>query len=192
MIFFIADLHLGHLNKHGGIIAFCKRPFTSIPEMDTEIIKRWNETIGPEDVVYVLGDFAYRNKIPIKVYAQQLNGHKHLIRGNHDKHSDQTYLDAGFESVQEVLYLTYENQEIVLFHYPILSWKHRGKGAWHLYGHMHERIEELMEKRKAYNVGVDTNGFRPISFEQLKPIMILRDAKTQENSIRSDTTQTST
>ena len=53
MLFFTSDLHLGHAN----IIRYCDRPFANVGEMDAELIRRWNETVGEEDVVYFLGDF---------------------------------------------------------------------------------------------------------------------------------------
>jgi calcineurin-like phosphoesterase family protein len=51
--FFTADEHYGHAN----IIIYCNRPFTSVDEMDAEIIRRHNEMIGPKDVVIHAGDF---------------------------------------------------------------------------------------------------------------------------------------
>lgn len=45
-IFFTADHHFGHAN----IIKFSERPFESMEEMNEELIKRWNEKIGKDDV----------------------------------------------------------------------------------------------------------------------------------------------
>ena len=44
--FFTADEHYGHTN----IINYCDRPFSSVEEMDAEIIKRQNELVGPQDM----------------------------------------------------------------------------------------------------------------------------------------------
>ena len=54
--FVISDLHLGHKN----IIKLCDRPFKSLEEMDNVIINNWNKVVTDEDIVYVLGDFAYK------------------------------------------------------------------------------------------------------------------------------------
>jgi calcineurin-like phosphoesterase family protein len=52
--------------------------------MDRAIVKRWNERVTPQDLVYHLDDFAFDDHDP---YLELLNGQKHLILGNHD-HSD--------------------------------------------------------------------------------------------------------
>ena len=56
--FLVADLHLGHAN----IIKYCNRPFSSVEEMNDALISNWNNTIGEEDRVFFLGDFALGSK----------------------------------------------------------------------------------------------------------------------------------
>ena len=51
--YFIADTHFGDER----IRRYENRPFSTVSEMDSEMIKRWNETITSDDTVYVLGDF---------------------------------------------------------------------------------------------------------------------------------------
>ena len=41
--------------------------------------------VTDKDQVYILGDFAFKNEIPVSEYTKRLKGHLHLIRGNHDK-----------------------------------------------------------------------------------------------------------
>lgn len=45
MIFFTADLHLGHEN----IIKLCQRPFKNIEQMDNALIQNWNAVVKEED-----------------------------------------------------------------------------------------------------------------------------------------------
>lgn len=81
-IFFTSDLHFGHEN----VIGFDNRPFSSVEEMDAELIKRWNEKVSAGDLVYVLGDFIWKtrnNDAP--ALLNSLNGQKYLIKGNHDR-----------------------------------------------------------------------------------------------------------
>ena len=40
-VFFTADLHFGHEN----VIKFDNRPFESVKETDTELMRRWNNKV---------------------------------------------------------------------------------------------------------------------------------------------------
>ena len=82
-IFFTSDNHFGH----GNIIKYCERPFSSVTEMDAEMIRRWNHAVKENDIVYHLGDFTLLNAKKAAEYFLQLNG-KIRILGNtwhHDK-----------------------------------------------------------------------------------------------------------
>jgi len=82
MIFYTADLHLGHAN----VIRHCERPFQDADEMDEELIERWNRKVHKNDTVYIVGDFIFRCHRPPEEYFDLLKGKKHLILGNHDKY----------------------------------------------------------------------------------------------------------
>ena len=55
-IWFISDTHFGHNN----IIEYCRPHFASIDEMESAIIENWNKAVKPGDLVYHLGDFAWK------------------------------------------------------------------------------------------------------------------------------------
>ena len=76
--FFTADHHFGHAN----IIKYTNRPFTNIEEQDRILIQNWNSVVGPNDMVYYLGDFCFRD---FNKYFHALNGKIIFIEGNHDK-----------------------------------------------------------------------------------------------------------
>jgi len=48
------------------------------------------------------------------------------------------------------------------------TWFKSHYNSWHLFGHSHGRLEPI---GKSLDIGVDANGFRPVSFEQVKKIM---------------------
>jgi calcineurin-like phosphoesterase family protein len=82
--FFYSDPHFSHknicvfTNRDGSKV----RPFDNEQEMDEELVRRFNNKVGPKDKVYFLGDVAI-NRRGLDVLAR-LNGDKVLIRGNHD------------------------------------------------------------------------------------------------------------
>ena len=166
MIYFTSDQHFGHRN----IIRFCNRPFFSAGEMDTALIRLWNEKVKETDTVYILGDLMYRNENPPEYYLGQLKGKKHLVLGNHDENWIGKVNTADwFESVSEFCTFSDGQHRITACHYPMLAWPDQ---SYMLFGHIHNNIDPdiwpvIRASDKLLNVGVDINGFAPVSFAEL-------------------------
>lgn len=79
--YFVSDTHFSHKN----ILEYCNRPFKNVDHMDEEIIRRWNETVEPEDTVYHLGDIALGPIEQSLPKIERLNGYKIAVLGNHDR-----------------------------------------------------------------------------------------------------------
>lgn len=158
-IFFCADTHF----QHTRIISYCSRPFATIEEMDKRLIENWNDLVSAKDVVYHLGDFAWRD---VAYYRKQLNGEIHLILGSHDK--DIQNLERCFASVSNLKEIVIEGQLIVLCHYAMRTWRASHYNSWQLFGHSHRRLKP---EGKQWDVGVDNNNFKPVSFEEIKRII---------------------
>ena len=142
MNYFISDLHFGHVNCLG----FDNRPFTTIDEHDKTLIENWNNTVGCDDDVYILGDISWYNVTKTIEIFNQLNGNKHLIIGNHDsKLLKSRELRNLFVEIRDYKEITLDNGTgIVLSHYPIVCFKNHFYGWYHLYGHVHISFEENM------------------------------------------------
>ena len=69
--------------------------------------------------------------------------------------------------VKEIAEVNIRNQPIVLCHYAMRVWHHSGRGAWQLYGHSHGKLPSA-EGSRSMDVGVDTNDFRPYSFDEIR------------------------
>jgi calcineurin-like phosphoesterase family protein len=151
MIYFTADLHLGH----SSIIKHCSRPFLSVAEMDAAIVEAINETVLAKDTLWVLGDFAFRGRDPSHYREQIKCRNVHLILGNHDRRTK--CMKAGFSSVSDVAEISVGKQRIWLSHYAHRSWPASHRGAWHLYGHSHGKLDADDKSREidALDVGVD-------------------------------------
>lgn len=173
MVFFTADLHLFHAN----IIKYCRRPFSSVDEMNDTIIRNWNRVVGPHDYVYNIGDFGFfRTKQQLGEILDALNGYKLFLQGNHDKKV--ASLGLRFEG-GNLIKTKVEGQEIVLCHYAMRVWENSHHGSWHLYGHSHGTLPELLNSL-SFDVGVDCWNFTPISFEQVKEIMTIKTKRIKE------------
>lgn len=84
MVYFTADLHLGHRN----IIKYCNRPFSSVEEMNQTLIDNINETVKEEDTLVCLGDVAMCSKSELRKWLSQIKCQdRHLLLGNHDRMS---------------------------------------------------------------------------------------------------------
>ncbi len=165
-IFFTSDHHFDHAN----IIKYCHRPFDSVEHMNEEMVKRWNERISDEDLVFYLGDFSL-SFAAVQKYLPRLKGEKHLISGNHDKthpcHKAKAkkyhklYLECGFSSVTHENMLRTNEELFLLHHLPyrnaniderFLNYYPEDNGLWLLHGHVHTHWNI---KGHMINVGVD-------------------------------------
>lgn len=187
MIYFTSDLHLGHANA----ISFTRRPFSGVEEMNRRLIQNINDTVSVEDELWIVGDFAYKTgREEVRMLRKQILCRRvHLVYGNHDKDYSADHI---FQSVQHYKELKTEYGRVVLFHYPILEWSAAHYGSIHLHGHLHSTGEynaENLKKKLAdrlscghspkhadlplriYDVGVDANGYRPISLQRIAELM---------------------
>ena len=163
--FFTADNHFGHTN----ILRFTNRPFSSVEEMDEELIKRWNERIKVNDLVYHLGDFSLLSHKYVNKYFDRLNGKINLVPGGHDKrwirHAN------NFENVTilpALVTIKHNSFPIVLCHYPMLTWDRSHYGSIHFHGHSHGAIPN---EGNRMDVGVDTNDFYPYKLDEIMEII---------------------
>lgn len=156
-IFFTADQHFGHAN----IIKLCSRPFSCLVEMDEVLIDAWNSVVGDTDVVYVVGDFAYKSAADPASYFKRLRGSKHLLVGNHDC-SKTKHLP--WVSVGETVIREFHGTRLHVHHYPLREWQGYYQRAVHLHGHTHGSIPNMPG---SIDVGVDSHGFKPWSIEEI-------------------------
>lgn len=167
-VYFTSDTHFGHK----AILKLSRRPFASIEAMDAALAANWNAAIAPGDIVYHLGDFSFRNARPVPDYLAALNGEVHLIVGNHDGGTLKRHAES-FASVNQIREIDVNGQAIVLCHYPMREWHACWRGAWHLYGHVHGRLNHK-PLGHSLDVGVDSNRFRPWSFEDIEALFAAR------------------
>ena len=177
-IYFTADTHFGRDDFFNE--GYTERPklWKNAQEMDEALIKSWNETVGREDTVFLLGDFSnYDDPIKNQRIWNKLNGKKKLIVGNHDtlKRIDERNFPFGKIAFPSCITVNTANWELFLTHFPCIDWTNKCKWingeqvdySIQLYGHVHDNPVPELEGKRAYNVGVDNNNFRPISLDEI-------------------------
>jgi len=172
-IFFVADLHFDHPK----IVRICNRPVPltenldiAIPEQkkrlnelhnDWLIREVYNKYIDRKDEVYILGDVSLYPKNDAEKIIDRLHGNKHLIVGNHDGNIAHSTRFCEITQRKDFRYKRFGlDLEIILDHYPIVSWKNKIHGSFMLYGHVHGRLGNLpLEIEKflgfIWDVGID-------------------------------------
>ena len=193
-LWFTSDTHFWHEN----IIKFCDRPFRNAEEMNSELIRRWNETVPEDGIVFHLGDFCHGSSKQWNEILDSLHGRIYLILGNHDMKHYRGGDTARFEYVTQQMTIRVGAQQIILNHNPFLCYGGSYRNVWQLFGHVHSgpfsrtgldhpRLKVLFPRQ--YDVGVDNNGYRPVSFEDVKRIIETQVANARkEYGIPEETT----
>ena len=170
-LFLTSDSHYGHYH----ICKYCHRPFQSRSEMDQTLIKNWNSVVPEDGIVVHCGDFMLPHNEDIKEYNKYLNllhGRVLLIRGNHDLASLDWVSDK-LIAVRDQAMIVVDGVKIFAQHYPCAAFN----GDYHVYGHIHTLADGTcygidgdvtkMMRKNTYDVGVDQNGYTPVSYWQL-------------------------
>ena len=170
-VFLVSDTHFGH----AGVCKFMRddgftklRPWDNPEEMDEEMVKRWNETVRPNDKVYHLGDVVINRKA-LNI-MRRLNGDKVLIRGNHDIFRLEDYTPF-FRDIRGYHVMN----GMILSHIPVHE-ESLGRFGTNIHGHLHaNRVkmkdpfgyrESVVDPRYRC-VCVEQTDFRPILFEDV-------------------------
>ena len=146
-----ADPHFGD----AGIRAFFDRPFATVVAMDAAMLARLTERVGPEDDLWIIGDFAMP-ELAERIF-RAVPGRKHLVRGNHDPDE---LLALDWTSIHDLVEVQDGELRFVLCHYPLMTWNGVRDGAINLFGHVHTNWQGADNQ---VNVGVDCWDFAPVT-----------------------------
>lgn len=165
MDWFTADTHA----YHDKIIKACGRPFESGDQMTVALAETLNAHVKPTDRLFHLGDFCWKGTKKWAEFRAMINCRQiFLIRGNHDK--------VGLNDTHgwfAAIFDLYEWDGIVMCHYPLETWSKMQHGNIHLHGHCHGLLGESLFKLRM-DVGVDPQGYRPISRDEVAEAMSQR------------------
>lgn len=191
---FTSDLHLGHVNMRKW--RALEDRYATMDEFNDEVIRRFNDNVGPDDTVMILGDVCMGKMADTLPLVERLNGRKLLIPGNHDRNWlgnrkrvtevhdwPAKYEAVGLEPMLPGIYDIDGLGEVKMDHFPYRNkpngrdterhfdealWQPDDDGHWLLHGHVHH---EWTQWGRMINVGMDAWGGYPVSTEVLAAVM---------------------
>lgn len=150
-------------------------PQTNVTYMNEWLIHLWNLRVRKDDHIWFGGDLAMGRRADAQDIFGRLNGHKHLVRGNHD---NKVIEKLGWESVHDIVQVRSGDALFVICHYPFEVWDRAHHGAIHLHGHSHGNLKTFLPRR--FDIGVDGIGWQgPVS-----PQQIIEMAKRPEHTYK--------
>lgn len=187
-LFFTSDLHFDHFN----ICSYCERPFSNRKEMNEALINNWNSVVPSDGVVVCCGDFMLQHKIDVQGYLKKmskLNGNILLCRGNHDMIPLSSVKNKNLIAVVDIANIDVDGKRIMASHYPMMCFP----GDYQVFGHIHTLkdgkvhgldsfVPDLLSYNQ-YDVGVDQNNYKPISYFELMDIFSKRKNEKISNNI---------
>lgn len=154
-VWFISDTHFGHANALKFLCDDGKpmRSFDNVQAMDEHMVACWNSVVKPQDKVYHLGDVVInKNYLPTLF---RLNGHKRLVRGNHDIFPTKTFMEY-FEEIYGVR--VFAEFGFVCSHIPIHT---ESLSRWKLNVHGHLHCNTVMLPDELHMDGTITKSIDP-------------------------------
>jgi calcineurin-like phosphoesterase family protein len=168
-IFVTGNMQFGRAS----IISKLKRPFSSLEEMHSELVSRWNSVVGPNDVVYHCGNFAWDPETA-ETFLRMLNGRIYLVPGENDHAILDLTANRSMPKNSVVInrIVELDEAEAVLTYWPLAAWPKQGKNYYNIHGFMNKK--HLSDwKTKSCNVACDLWGFKPMEIQVVKEIVEL-------------------
>lgn len=162
---FIGDTHFYHEN----IISYENRPFSSVHDMNSTLIKNWNLKVGKNDRIIVVGDFCFHANKYAQEILEQLNGYKVLIMGNHDTISPKTFLSAGFDEVSR--YPILFDKFFLISHEPLYI--NSNMPYANIFAHVHGNPAFADFSNQTFCVSVERKelNYFPIEYDRIRNLM---------------------
>lgn len=151
MIYIITDTHLYHENI---------KKYSNRPDNFEKLIRdNWIKTVTDKDTVIHLGDITFQQKAIKEIGSY--SGRKILIRGNHDRESNEFYLENGFILVAEELVLDMNRIRILFTHRP----KFNHSADINIHGHQHN-LSVYDSSRLYFPMSIEHAGYKPIALSE--------------------------
>jgi len=166
-VFLISDTFFGRN------LAAVERGFESVEEMEDNMIDLWNETVGEDDVVYHLGNFAW-DPISAETAINFLKGKIYFVSGKCDTFLPTISLvKTGVHTLFTNQIGTMKDHNFIFSHWPMLDWP--GKENGFMQFHAGEEPTNIKEQR--INVNCKNWGLKPVALDAILDIIEITNKK---------------
>lgn len=171
-IYITSDLHFCHNQP----FIYEPRGFSNVEEMNEGIVQRINKVVRPEDELWILGDLMLNDTDQGIALMRQLNGHIHLVLGNHDTNNRIDLYKRELPNVTIEGFgarLKYRGYQFYLSHYPTLvenfdSEEPLNRQVINLCGHSHtQNWYHDLDHGLIFHCEVDTNNCYPWDLDRI-------------------------
>lgn len=189
--YIMSDPHYMHTNINVGCTKWASgatRPYNSPEEMSETLVNNVNETVGRDDWLISLGDWAFGGADKVEEFCQRLRCRNIIhVYGNHDQAGNFEYHPGEdrwvrrkssrftpelFTLTADYLEFRYKKVLYCCMHYPLASWNESGRGSICLSGHCHGNLDPSMRRGRSFDMGVDVPrwNFRPVRLPDIHAI----------------------
>lgn len=160
-ILILADTHF----NHEAMKTLEHRPLN----YDALIKSNWKKLVKPEDTIIHLGDVILARASELKDILADLPGTKILVKGNHDWHGNNWYLEKWFNFVCDKIEMTINNINVIFTHAPIWlnDWEINIHGHWHMSDQTRYSHDNLSEEWFYSLYSPMENNFKPVLLDNL-------------------------
>jgi calcineurin-like phosphoesterase family protein len=161
-IFFTSNQQFGRPNA----ISIYNRPFENVELMNNHLIENWNSVVGSNDIVYVLGNFAWDPNTAEQVISK-LNGTLIMVEGEYDQSivdlKNRKLLPKN-SAIIEPIFASHLEQ-LSISYWPMHEWPGKSIGYYHFHGYP-DKAYKTDHTKKIVNVSCDFWGYKPFSLEK--------------------------
>jgi len=135
-VYLITDTHF----NHDKMVEYCGRP-----KDFEDLIYKSLKSLPADCILIHLGDICIGNDDVVHRHINQATGatiKKILVKGNHDRKSNNWYLEHGWDFVCDKFEDTYFGKKIMFSHVPTVD---DGEFDINIHGHFHNTLHRLLE-----------------------------------------------
>lgn len=171
-IWVTSDWHFCHERE----FLFGPRGFKSADEANEEVIRRHNEVVGENDIVYFLGDAMLNDNEKGIECIKRLKGRIVMLRGNHDTDARMKLYKECPNVVEAEAWskmIKYKGHQFYLSHFPTITANLDDAGKSlkqiiiNLYGHTHQQGNFYQDRPYMYHAGMDSHDCYPVCIDTI-------------------------